>query len=200
VDPADARRMAEEILARREFAPPRRNPLERALAAVGRFLARLFERIFGTVGGGGGSASLVAWLIVAAVVVGLVVLVVRGWRRRSVPAPDEDATVVTVSPRRGAASWREEAAAHAAAGRWRDAVRCRYRAIETDLADRGVLDGVPGDTTGAERRQVDARLPHVAAGFGAATDVFDRVSYGAHEPGPDAWAELDALEAALERR
>ena len=201
VDPDDARRRAAEILARREFAPPRRNPLERALAAIGRFLGRLLARLFGSFGAGGGAAgTMVAWIVVLAAIALLVVLLVRGWRRRSAPAVADDATVVTVSARTTAQAWRDEAAMHVAAGRWRDAVRCRYRAVEAELFEQGVLAGVPGDTTGGERRQVSSRLPGAAVRFDDATDAFERAAYGAAPVDADALAPLDALDDQLGRR
>lgn len=201
VDPDDARRRAAEILARREFAPPRQNPFERAFAAVGRFFARLFARLFGTFGtGGGGAGTLVAWLVVLAAIVLLLVLLVRGWRRRSAPVVVVDETVVAVAARTTAQAWRDEAAAHAAAGRWRDAVRCRYRAVEAELFERGVLAGVPGDTTGGERRQVSSRLPAVAVPFDDATDAFERAAYGPAPVDAEALALLDALDDQLGRR
>ena len=206
VDPAAARERAAQILARDEFAPPRRNPLQRALGAIGRFFARLLDKLFGSSGrrggaGGGGASTVIAWIVVAAIVGLLIVLLVRAWRRRSVPAPDEGETiVVAVTSRTSAQMWRDEAAAHAEAGRWRDAVRCRYRAVEAELTDDGVLAGVPGDTTGGERRQVAAQLPPWGDRFAAAADAFDRAAYGPAPVDAEALAALAALDAELERR
>src|SRR5207244_8332949 len=81
--------------------------------------------------------------------------------------------------------WEAGAAGHEAAGRWRDAVRCRYRALVADLARRGVVDEVPGRTSGEYRAEVTASLPAAAADFTGATDLFERAWYGAADAGPD---------------
>lgn len=140
-------------------------------------------------GGGGGSAvdlvNLLLWVALAALLVALVVLVVRSLgQRRARPAVDEpDELVETraavhVDHRRDPADWRREAEEHRRAGRHRDALRCRYRALVGDLARRGVIDEIPGRTTGEERRQMHDVVPSAAAPFAAAADLFDGAWYG----------------------
>ena len=45
------------------------------------------------------------------------------------------------------------------ARRFRDAIRCRYRALVGDLARRGMIDEIPGRTSGEERVQMAAAAP-----------------------------------------
>lgn len=76
--------------------------------------------------------------------------------------------------------WRRLAAEHRDAGRYRDAIRCEYRALVGDLARAGYVDEIPGRTSGEERQQVAqvATRHHgsdgaVAAAFDVAADIFD---------------------------
>jgi uncharacterized protein YggT (Ycf19 family) len=174
-DVAGARDTAHQILARDEFKPPTRSPVRRALDWVGDKLARFIEKLLGVFGGGGGG-SLIAWLILVLVVAGIVALVVVRVRRG--PVVWVAARSVVVDRSREPADWRAEADDHARHGRFRDALRCRYRALVGDLARRGLLDEIPGRTTGEEREQLRATAPVAASEFGDATDLFDRVWYG----------------------
>jgi hypothetical protein len=196
-DPDEARRVAEEILSRPEYRPPRPSLLER----VGRWLGDLLDRIFPdfAVGGGGsGAVNLVGWLLLLVLLAGLIALIVWAVLRRTprVKAEKSEAEPVrvVVDRSREPDEWRRLAAEHAAAGRWREALRCRYRALVGDLARRGRLDEIPGRTTGEERAQLAQSTPEAEPAFTPATELFDRVWYG-DEPAGE--AELTAF-AALE--
>lgn len=197
VDPDEARRRAAEILSRAEFQPPRRGVIERILDWIGRQLGRLFSTLGG---GGGGGGALFGWIVVLAVVAGIVVLVVVGLRRArgGLRTDDADETTVVTSQPTSAEAWRAEAAAHAAAGRWREALRCRYRAVEAELAERGLLVTAPGTTTGGERAQVAERVPALAEPFAEVADAFDLGVYGGDPLGPEALARADELDRALD--
>jgi hypothetical protein len=128
-------------------------------------------------------------LLVVVVVVGLLALVAWAlitfvrFRRTSVTTADTTVETV-VRPRRtidGGSppeSWRTWAAEHANAGRYRDAIRCQYRALVGDLARRGLLDEVPGTTTGEERSQLLRHDSGVTLPFGSAIELFEQVWYG----------------------
>jgi hypothetical protein len=83
------------------------------------------------------------------------------------------------------AAWRQEAERLAAAGRYREALRARYRALVGDLAALGLLEEVPGRTSGEYDRLVRAQLPEIGREFSAATDLFERCWYGQEEAGND---------------
>lgn len=192
VDPAHVRSLTQEILQRPELRPPRRSPLQALWHWIATELGKLLGRL---VGGGTGPrwGALVAVLAVAVVVVVLVALTVvrRGQVGRGVRGP-----VVVVRGHgslRSAAEWRAEAAAHEAAGRWRDALRCRYRALVAELAGRAVLEEVPGRTSGEYRFDVDAALPGASPAFNRATDLFEEAWYGDRPMGPDEQAAFDEL-------
>jgi hypothetical protein len=174
-DVGGARDAARQILTRNEFKPPDENPIRRAvdwiLDKLGRFLAKLFG-----VFGGGGGGSLIAWVILALAVAGVVMLVVRRIKRG--PVVKVEARTVVIDRSREPSDWRTEADEHARHGRFRDALRCRYRALVGDLARRGLLDEIPGRTTGEERGQLRTTAPVAAPEFTDATDLFDRAWYG----------------------
>jgi hypothetical protein len=136
--------------------------------------------------------SWLVWLVlIAAIVVALVTVIraiagrprverVRRRRRRDRAEPDDEIEhgVVAIDHSREPFDWREEADSHRRAGRHRDAVRCRYRALVGDLARLGLIDEIPGRTTGEERRQLHEVAPAAASPFAAAADLFDGAWYG----------------------
>lgn len=192
-DPEAARRAAREILARPEFRPEPRPLLDRVLAWIGDLVGQLLGAI-----AGGGSAAVVA---VVMVVVALAVLawaigrLVRtmSWRSGAAAAESDDDT--GRSPR----DWQADADAAERAGDWRQAVRCRYRALVADLHARGLLEEVPGRTSGEYRREVATTLPAGSPPFSAASDTFDRVFYGGRRAGPDDAAAVRAATADVLR-
>lgn len=175
--PEQVRRKADEILARPEFRPPPRGIFERILDWIFDQLGRFFDAI----GEGGGSAG--AWVAVAVLAVVVAVVLWRAWRalRRE---PSVGDGLVVDGPRRPAADWRAEAATHEAGGRWRDAVRCHWRALVADLAARGLVEEVPGRTTGEYRAQVARSLPADEGSFAMATALFEEAWYARVEVGP----------------
>jgi len=137
----------------------------------------------------GGLMGLLLWALLIAVVVAIVLVAVRYFsdRRPSTDDlgddgddPDDDALAGTViiDRSREPRGWREEAERHRAEGRFRDSIRCRYRALVGDLARRGLLDEIPGRTTGEERSQLRVSSPNAVPFFREAADLFDGAWYG----------------------
>lgn len=188
--PAEARRAAREVLSRPEFREPAKPWLARIrdwfFEQLGRLLTRILE---------GAPGSLVGWVVLAAVVAGLVGLVV--WFVRGVQRDPERAAAVALRPRRSAIDWRAEAEAREAAGDWRAALRCRYRALVADLAARGIVDEVPGRTAGEYRLEVAANAPGAARPFAGATELFELAWYGNWPTGPDEAGRFSSLEARV---
>ena len=181
---------ADRILARPEFDDDRRSLLERARHWV---IERL-DDLLGELSGGGGG-ELVGWAVVVLLTLAAVVFAAR--LTRSTRRDPGVAAGRPVAPRRTAAEGRAEAEAHEAVGRWRPALRCRYRGLVADLAARGLVEEVPGRTTGEYRRQVDVAVPDVAPAFDGATDLFEDVWYGGRETGAHDAARLRELEARV---
>jgi hypothetical protein len=175
-DPDRVREAVREVLARPEFRPPERTLLQRAydwlLEQAGRLLAELAAS---------GAGGIVGLAVLALALLGIGLLAARfSWG--VTPSPEVRAAVPG-APRRPAADWRAEAEAHERAGAWRQAVRCRYRALVAELAARGLVDEVPGRTAGEYRREVGRSLPDAAADFAGATELFELAWYGRGEPG-----------------
>lgn len=175
-DPDQIHRAVQEVLSRPEYRQPARPLLERIWSFLLERLAALLAGLGATTAG-----TIIGILVFVAILVLLAVLATRFIRTMS-RSPELDAAVV-VGPRRDAAEWRAEAEAHEAAGEWRQAVRCRYRALIADLARLGVVDEVPGRTSGEYRGEVGRNLPSASEAFGGATDVFERAWYGRRPTG-----------------
>lgn len=180
------REAIDAILARPEFAPEPRSLVERAwdwvLEQLGDLLGALFDA---------GAGSALGWVVVAVLSLVAVTLAVRFSRRlRGDPVLAEAGGG---SPRRSVIDWRADAAAHEAAGDWRAALRCRWRALVADLAGRGLVEEVPGRTAGEYRRQVAVALPAAASDFDAATALFEAAWYGDRPADADQAERLRSL-------
>jgi hypothetical protein len=187
----EARRAAEEILKRPEFQEPPRSLYQRALDKLGELLGKVIDAIVG-----GGAGSLIAWALIVVAVGLLAYLVFRGVQRgRRVRAAADEAPVVDVDLdlRRPPAAWDADAARHEADGRWRDALRCRYRSLLATLVRAGVLTDAPRRTSGEHRTVVRASRPALDGPFATATELFERAWSGDEPTGPDESAEFRAV-------
>ena len=181
---------AEEILRRPEFQPPPRSLYQQALDKIGELLGEAIAMVVG-----GTSGAIVAWLVLAVVVGALAYLVVRGvqsGRRRRVPS---SAPVIDVDGDIGRpfAAWDAEAARLEGEGKWRDALRCRYRSLIAALAGAGIVDEIPGRTAGEYRTLVGGTRPQVGEPFAGATDLFERAWYGDEPTGPEESSDFRRL-------
>jgi hypothetical protein len=186
---AAIRAMAARILAEPQFK--RSEDLwQRFLAWLGSLLN---IQVPGFLGSGWAPFVVLAVLVVAAAAVIFLALRnsaprrSRRSRRNGVVITDEDQEL-------SAEQWRKEADRLAAEGNYREALRCRYRALVAELADRRLIDQVPGRTSGDYDRAVRALVPEVAEQFSSATRLFERCWYG-HEAS-DANAQVVFDEAA----
>jgi hypothetical protein len=129
------------------------------------------------------------WVVLILLAVLALVMVFRsvGTRQARVQRTTTDATddldelesgVVAIDRSREPADWRREADTHRREGRFRDALRCRYRALVGDLARRGLIDEIPGRATGEERAQLRVVRPNASSPFDEAADLFDDAWYG----------------------
>lgn len=185
-DAATARDAARRVLDRPEYRRPPPTVLQRARS----WAIRQLERLLGAVLGGG-RGQVVFWAVAATGLVVTVVVLVRFGR--GMTADPARRLPVPASRRRTAAEWRAEAEAHEGAGRWRAGLRCRYRALLADLAERGVVDDVPGRTAGEYRQEVRQRAAGVAEPFGRATELFELAWYGNRPTGAEEAATFQDL-------
>lgn len=182
-DPERAREVADEILARSEYQwDDGRSLVDR----VGEWIAEQLGRLLSPLGVGGGIPVWLGWLVLAllvAVVVFLVVRSRRGWRRDHRPGGrGGEPVVVTESDLH--VDWAAAADRHEREGRWRDGLRCRYRALVGSLAQRDVLGDLAGRTSGELAREVAVVRPPAARPMAAATELFEEAWYGGEAMGP----------------
>jgi hypothetical protein len=166
-DPHQVADAVRRVLARPEYRRPGPSLYDRVRRDVLDWIARLLDGIV--------HAGLAAWIVpLVAVLVALVV-----WRLvRDVTRDPGRALEVSLALVRAPADWRAEAELHEQAGEWRQALRCRYRALVADLAGRGLLEEVPGRTDGEYRSELGQTLPAAAPSFRGATELFEGAWYG----------------------
>ena len=136
--------------------------------------------------GAGLFGQLLVALLVIALIVGVAWLIAR-WRDGSESSDDgddlddgdtdesvdEEVDARIIDHETPPERWRRMAVEHREAGRYRESVRCEYRALVGDLARAGFVDEIPGRTSGEEREQVAEIAPGISAAFGVAADTFD---------------------------
>lgn len=191
--PRDAAREAAE----RELSKPmyhENDPglLDRALRAFFDWLDDLFGAAAGATPGG--TVGLIAVVLVAALAVAAL------WWRLGAPGR------LAAGPGdlfddgiRSAADHRTAAEAHAAAGRWTEAVQERMRALVRSLEERTLLDPRPGRTADEAAAEAAVSLPDHAGDLRAAARTFDDVTYGGRSGDADTYARLRTLDLTLER-
>lgn len=182
-DAQSIRRAAHDILSQSQFRTSAPSLLERARSWLGRQLSHALDA---ALAGHLGIFGAIVLLAIAAAVVFAVVRVTRASRHGGRVGGYH------VGPAgRLPTDWLAEAAACEVSGDWRGALRARYRALVAELGQRGVVDEIPGRTTGEYRAEVSENLPAAAQEFSSATDLFEATVYGARGAGP---ADAAALE------
>ncbi len=181
---SEIRRTAREVLARREYHRHDPNVLDRFWATVTDFIGRFIA----TAVRGPTILGVLLFVLMLAFVIVVSVRVGRGVTGEG-GAPIAGAVIA----RRSAADWRAEADERERAGDWRGGLRCRYRALVAELAERGLVDEVPGRTAGEYRREVADAVPVAAVDFAGATELFELAWYGHRVTGADDAVRFDAL-------
>jgi Domain of unknown function (DUF4129) len=161
------------VLAREEFQPLRPSIPQLVLESTLDWIERVVRTILDATTG-----SPITTILLLVVIVGVLaaigVLLARGVRRNPVRA-----VVVHGDIGRSPQDW--EAQAHEAAGRWRQALRSRYRKLLAELAARGLIEEVPGRTSGEYLRESLDALPAAADDLRAVTAAFEGAWYGSRE-------------------
>ena len=170
--PADqVHRITDAVLSRPEFLDAQPSWLQQAV----RWVADVIGRFLDTLGGGqrGSAIGTVALVVAAAAILAVVIYYARSMRR------DPGLGVTVDGPvGRAAEQWLADADRLEEQGDWRGALRCRYRALVAELAGAGLLEEVPGRTTGEYLAIVEADVPLAADAFRAATRRFESAWYG----------------------
>ena len=176
VDPEQVRRITESVLARPEFLEARPSWWRQGL----RWIVDQFLRLFSAIGGDNrGSTIGTVAIVVIAIIIAFVV-----WRfTRTVRRDPGQDVAIEGGYGRTAADWLADARALEASGHWRDALRCRYRGLLAALAAEGLVEEVPGRTTGEYLTAVTEDIPTAADPFRVVTRAFEEAWYGHHHVG-----------------
>jgi len=184
VDPSTARSIADEVLSRQAYLDAARPPSlwERFQTWLIELIAELF-RLLTSAGGRG----LTGWIIVGVFSVAIIWLVIR-LAQSAGPIPKRDPTpdpTIDVTEGLSPSQWTEAALQAESEGDWRSGLRCRHRALLTELIDREVVAARPGQTAGEVAAEISRAVPAAAAGIDEATGLFKDVWYGGVAAGPD---------------
>lgn len=190
MSPEETRRLADEIVQRPEFHIPEPTVQQRSTQWLERYIGDLLHSVFS-----GGAGTIVGLVVLVALIVLVVWLSVRVGRTVRVDRRIDGVRIDEVH-RHVPSAWRAEAERLEADGQWKEALRCRYRALVGDLVEDGVLDDVAGRTTGELRADLARTAPHRSVDFGAATELFELAWYADRPTGPDENARFQALSLA----
>jgi hypothetical protein len=171
IPPDEVRRAVEAVLRDPAYTEVRPTLMQRAWQWVAARVADVLDALVGT-----GTGNVVGAVVLVVALVAILALLARlafSLRRD----PERDAAVADVVGRT-AADWRDEAAGHERAGELRLAVRAEYRALVAELAAAGLVDEVPGRTSGEYRSAVRRDVPAAADDFAAVTGTFEAAWYG----------------------
>ncbi|MGW3624539.1 DUF4129 domain-containing protein [Streptomyces sp. NPDC000880] len=195
--PVDTPRIPAREAAERELSKPmyhENDPslLQRALNRFWDWVGGIFDAASGATPGGP-----LGLLVVVLLVVGLIAAL---WWRLGTPrrTPGTADSLFDDSPR-SASEHRTAAEAHAAAGRWNQAVQEHMRAIVRSLEERTLLDPRPGRTADEAAAEAGRSLPDHADGLRASAREFDDVTYGGRTADQQAYLRLRDLDLELER-
>lgn len=90
----------------------------------------------------------------------------------------------------GAARHRRDAENAAAAGRWAEAIRERFRAVIATLDERDLLPERPERTADEAARDAGEILPAHQQPLSVAARAFDEVEYGEYQGSPEGYAQI----------
>lgn len=194
--PVDTPRVPAREAAQRELSDPKYhendpNLLQRAMDHLWTWIGDLLSAASGAAPGGP-VGLVVLVLIVIALVAALV------WRLGSPRRIPTSRDALFESGPRSASEHRTAADAHAAAGRWNQAVQERMRAIVRSLEERALLDPRPGRTADEAAAEAGRVLPGHAPRLRSAAREFDDVTYGGRSAGRQAYLALRTLDLDLE--
>jgi len=193
--PDEAREWAERELADPVYDAAEPTLIDRIAQAIAEFLDRLFGAQVG------GEWSPLLTIVVLLVLAALVVIGILIWGRpRSAHRVDRGSSLLFGDDEtRSAAELRASAEAHAAAGRWDEAVVERYRALARGLEERDVVDALPGTTAQALAARAGEFFPAQAAALHAGAGAFDDVRYLRRRGSAETYAAVAAVDDEIAR-
>ncbi|MBU4465835.1 MAG: DUF4129 domain-containing protein [Actinobacteria bacterium] len=172
-DGDEARRWAEDELAKPAYEVAKPTPLDMIARAIGDFFAGLFRTQLSD--GWGAWAALIAVVVVIVIVVAA--LLVWGRPRPVGRSRAPIADLFGESDARSADELRSDATSAARRSAWDDAIVLRFRALARGLVERGIVEIPPGATVHRFARTAAHRIPSLADELEAAATAFDDVRY-----------------------
>lgn len=191
VDPSDDQARSE---VQHELSRGRYLEADSVLDRLGRWLADLWERLFGAALGGGFPTVFLV-LVVILVVVGLCWLLPRVRRERR--GARRSGAVVLDEPALDASGYRDRAARAFAEGRTDDALLDAFRAIASDAVRRTLVPDTPGLTAHEIAVALATPFPDRTRELRTAAGWFDAVCYGDTRASRDWAAAVLSLDREL---
>ncbi len=196
-DAESVRDTADDVLRQTKFDEPSDGPVERLLEWIGDRLDDLFSNLDGPSGGSGAGGFVVGWVLLILAAVFIVWVLWRIMPRSLRRAPRETIEVETSTrTRTGRDEWLRRASEAESEGRWREAVRSRYRATVAGLLDRQELPEHDGATSGEYRSAFDAPAPR-GPSFDEVSDRFETTWYGGEAAESATAARMATLDRTL---
>lgn len=193
-DPEAVRGLADEILSDARYQRPGKSIPDRVLDW---FLEQIGSVLGSLVGSGAG--TVIAWAVVLGVISLVIYLIVRYGRVGRLDRPAARSARVMVELTRTPAEWLTEADSLEAAGRWREALRCRHRALIGELVRQGAIPDRAGRTAREYVSDVEVARPAALEDFVAATDLFEGAWYGHLPTSREDCARFQQLSAGVLR-
>jgi len=174
-DRDEARRLAEEELARPEYAAAQPTAFDRWAHEVQQFFGRLLDPDLDANGGWLGPTLT---LVLAAIIIAALVVAIVSWGRPRARRKATDSTTLLGSPDTlSAVRLRADAERAARAHDWQTAITQRYRALARGMMERDLIDPAPGATAQAIARAAAAVFPDEQPRIADAAGAFDAVRY-----------------------
>lgn len=194
--PVDTGRLPAREAARRELSKGAYhendpNPLQPGLDHLWTWFADVVSAA--SVAAPGGPAGLIVLVLIV-----LALALALRWRLGARQPGRRSAEALFAHGPRSAAEHRAAAEAHAAAGRWNQAVQERMRALVRSLEERALLEPRPGRTADEAAAEAGRALPTYDTRLRAAARVFDDVTYGGRSADRTAHLTLVDLDRAVE--
>ena len=171
-DGDDARRWAQEELAKAEYQAAEPNWFDQLAADIAEWFFDLFT------GDGAGSVAPLALTLITVVVVAAIVVALLVWGRpRASRTVRRRGDLLGEKNDRTAAQLRADAERRVREGDWDGAVVLRFRALARGLLERDLIDPAPGATAQGIAREASPALPGLTGALHDAASLFDAVRY-----------------------
>lgn len=195
-DGDEARRWAEEELAKSRYAEAKPTWFDLMARDIARFLGDLFSAQ------NGGNVGPIALIVVSVIIVAalVVALIVWGRPRRSHAIRRVGTDLLGATDDRSAAQLRSDADRAARDGDWDTATVLRYRALARSLLERDLIDPAPGATAQSIAREASDVFPDEAVAMRRAATAFDDVRYLGHAATEDSYRALAETDERLRAR